>query len=75
MLCYSFPPCPIDDTSDDGAQEPDAAIDYYYHENPRGQFFTVEPINLEQFRRLPGRKPCLFRSKLLFVFAFLGHLV
>ena len=46
MLCYSFSPFPVDDTPDaDGAPEPDATADCYYHEFPGGHFFFVEPVD------------------------------
>ena len=61
--------------SDDGAQEPDATTGDYYHEIPGGFYFYIEPADQEQFRRFLSRRPCLFRSELLFVFAFLRHLV
>ena len=42
-----FPPYPIDDTSDDGAQEPDATAGAYFQEGPDGTYFWVEPADQE----------------------------
>ena len=38
-------PYPFDDTSDDGAQEPDVTADCYYQESPGGHFYWVEPAD------------------------------
>ena len=42
-----FSPYPFDDTSDDGAQEPDATAGDYCEEIPGGFFFFVEPVDQE----------------------------
>jgi hypothetical protein len=47
LLCYSFPPYSIDDTSDDGVQEPDAAAGAYFQEGPDGTYYWVEPDDQE----------------------------
>ena len=40
-------PIPIDDTSGDGAEEPDATTGDYCQESPEGHFFFVEPVDQE----------------------------
>ena len=40
-----FSPYSIDDTSDDGAQEPDASAGAYYQEGPDGQYYWIEPAD------------------------------
>ena len=42
-----FPPYSIDDTSDVGAQEPDATAGAYYQESPGGTYYWVEPADQE----------------------------
>ncbi len=46
-LLFFFPLCPIVDTSDDGAQEPDATDGAYYQEGPDGTYFWIEPADEE----------------------------
>ena len=47
--CFAilFPPYPIGDTSDDGAQEPDATVDCCFQKIPEDFFFFVEPVDQE----------------------------
>ena len=47
LLCYSFPPYTFADTSDDGAQEPDATTGAYYQEGPDGTYYWIEPADQE----------------------------
>ena len=42
-----FSPYQFDDTSDDGAQEPDATAGAYYQEGPDGTYYWIEPADQE----------------------------
>jgi hypothetical protein len=43
----SFTPYPFDDTSDDGAQEPDVPVGAYYQEGPDGTYYWIELADQE----------------------------
>ena len=45
---FFFPHIPLlDDTSDDGAPEPDATTGAYYQEGPYGTYYWTEPADQE----------------------------
>ena len=42
-----FFPYPFDDTSDNGAQEPNVTAGAYYQEGPNGTYYWIEPADQE----------------------------
>ena len=73
LLCSSFPPYPYDDTSDDGAQEPDDAAGAFYQEGPDGTYYWVEPADQDQLGGSQAGGLRLFDHVSLFVLAYLRH--
>ena len=55
--------------SDDGVPEPADPVDDYYY--PDGAYYYVETDDQEYFRRLPGRRPAPFRSRVVVLLSLL----